>query len=585
MKNKKKYQDILKFVGIIALLIIVNFVASKKYVRLDLTADKRFTLTDATVNLVTKLDDVVEFKVYLTGDNLPAKFVEFKEQVRSRLEEFRNLNPDNIEYEFIDPYAVENHEDFIRELTQKGLQYTNVSEKTENGTNQVYIVPGVMVYYKGRNYPVNFLNTEITANHIEVLNKSIQSLEHNLTTAIRILKKSKKDYKVVGFLQGHGELDGRYINDLANSLSDYYMSGPVMLTDTNGKVQLNALDGVDALVIAKPRNQEDLDAINNIKRQYFSAAENIDDKMLSEEEKFVIDQFIMRGGVTVWMIDQVKAEMDSLRVTNIFPAMINKLNTEEMLYNYGVRINNNLVEDAICAPITMQVGKYGNKPDYKQVQWVYFPMITTNNEHITTTNLDPIKLNFANTIDTIPTLGTNKTILLTTSENSKIVKAPVRVGFDVAINGADKSFNQGKKPVAVLLEGTFNSYYKNRIPPFANVVGKNESKTTKMLVISDGDIAKNEFVKGQPLPLGADMENRLYFDNKKFLLNAFNYLLGDEDIIQARSKKIQMRLLNRAVVHEKGNQIKAINIAVPLAFIVIFGLLYNAFRTRKYARK
>ncbi len=585
MKNKKKYQDILKFVGIIALLIIVNFVASKKYVRLDLTADKRFTLTDATVNLVTKLDDVVEFKVYLTGDNLPAKFVEFKEQVRSRLEEFRNLNPDNIEYEFIDPYAVENHEDFIRELTQKGLQYTNVSEKTENGTNQVYIVPGVMVYYKGRNYPVNFLNTEITANHIEVLNKSIQSLEHNLTTAIRILKKSKKDYKVVGFLQGHGELDGRYINDLANSLSDYYMAGPVMLTDTNGKVQLNALDGVDALVIAKPRNQEDLDAINNIKRQYFSAAENIDDKMLSEEEKFVIDQFIMRGGVTVWMIDQVKAEMDSLRVTNIFPAMINKLNTEEMLYNYGVRINNNLVEDAICAPITMQVGKYGNKPDYKQVQWVYFPMITTNNEHITTTNLDPIKLNFANTIDTIPTLGTNKTILLTTSENSKIVKAPVRVGFDVAINGADKSFNQGKKPVAVLLEGTFNSYYKNRIPPLANVVGKNESKTTKMLVISDGDIAKNEFVKGQPLPLGADMENRLYFDNKKFLLNAFNYLLGDEDIIQARSKKIQMRLLNRAVVHEKGNQIKAINIAVPLAFIVIFGLLYNAFRTRKYARK
>jgi ABC-2 type transport system permease protein len=585
MKNKKKYQDILKFIGIIALLVVVNFVASKKYVRLDLTADKRFTLTDATVNLVTKLDDVVEFKVYLTGDNLPAKFVEFKEQVRSRLEEFRNLNPDNIEYEFIDPYAVENHEDFIRELTQKGLQYTNVSEKTENGTNQVYIVPGVMVYYKGRNYPVNFLNTEITANHIEVLNKSIQSLEHNLTTAIRILKKSKKDYKVVGFLQGHGELDGRYINDLANSLSDYYMAGPVMLTDTNGAVQLNALDGVDALVIAKPRNQEDLDAINNIKRQYFSAAENIDDKMLSEEEKFVIDQFIMRGGVTVWMIDQVKAEMDSLRVTNIFPAMINKLNTEEMLYNYGVRINNNLVEDAICAPITMQVGKYGNKPDYKQVQWVYFPMITTNNEHITTTNLDPIKLNFANTIDTIPTPGTNKTILLSTSENCKIVKAPVRVGFDVAINGADKSFNQGKKPVAVLLEGTFNSYYKNRIPPFANVIGKNESKVTKMLVISDGDIAKNEFVKGQPLPLGADMENRLYFDNKKFLLNAFNYLLGDEDIIQARSKKIQMRLLNRAMVHEKGNQIKAVNIAVPLAFIVIFGLLYNAFRTRKYARK
>ncbi len=585
MKNKRKNSDIIKFIAAIAILVVVNFIATKKYVRLDLTADKRFTLTDATVNLISNLDDVVEFKVYLTGDNLPSKFVEFREQIKGRLEEFRNINPDNIEYEFIDPYSVENHEEFIRDLTQKGLQYTNVSEKTENGTKQVYIVPGVMVYYKGKNYPVNVLNTEIVGNHIEALNKSMQNLEHNLTTAIRILKKAKKDYKVVGFLQGHGELDGRYVNDIAMALSDYYMTGPVMLTDTNGIVQKDALDEIDALVIAKPRNQDDLNVLNAINRQYFPNDKNIDAKMLSEEEKFVIDQFIMRGGVTVWMIDQVKAEMDSLRVSNLFPAMINKLNTEEMLYNYGIRINNNIIEDALCAPITMQVGKFGKDDNYKQMQWVYFPIIATDNENVITTNLDPIKLKFASTIDTIPTPGTSKTILLTTSENSKIVRAPVRVSFDAAINGPDSSFNDGKKPVAVLLEGVFNSYYKNRIAPFGNALKKDLSKPTKMLVISDGDIAKNDFVRGQPMPLGADPENRLYFDNKKFLLNAFNYLMGDEDIIQARSKKIQMRLLNKATIREKGNQVKAVNIGVPLVFIVIFGFLYNAVRTRKYARK
>ena len=268
MKNKRKNSDILKFLAIVAILIVVNFIATKKYVRLDLTADKRFTLTDATVNLISNLDDVVEFKVYLTGDNLPSKFVEFREQIKGRLEEFRNINPDNIEYEFIDPYSVENHEEFIRDLTQKGLQYTNVSEKTENGTKQVYIVPGVMVYYKGKNYPVNVLNTEIVGNHIEALNKSMQNLEHNLTTAIRILKKAKKDYKVVGFLQGHGELDGRYVNDIAMALSDYYMTGPVMLTDTNGIVQKDALDEIDALVIAKPRNQDDLNVLNAITVSY-----------------------------------------------------------------------------------------------------------------------------------------------------------------------------------------------------------------------------------------------------------------------------------------------------------------------------
>ncbi len=546
-----------------AVLFLVNFIATKKYFRIDLTADERFTMTESTNALIKKLDDVVEFKVYLSGDNLPAKFVEFREEIKSRLEEFRGLNPNNIEYEFIDPYSVEKPEEFIKSLTEKGLQYTNVEEKTENGVKQVYVVPGVMVYYKGKELPVNLLRLDITAPHIQVLNKSIESLEHELTKAIRMLKTERK--KNVGFLQGHGELDGLQVFDLAHALSDYYNVGPVNLIDTSGYLDTHILDVLDVLVIAKP---------------IFP---------FSKEELYVMDQFVMRGGITVWMIDQVHAEMDSLKYTNFFPAMTNQINTEDFLYHYGARINNNLIEDLQCAPIQIQVGKYGNQPSFKPIPWFYSPLITTENKHIITTNLDPLKLIFASSIDTIPSPGIKKTILLSSSENTKLVSIPVRVSFDAAINGPDKKqFNAGKKAVAVLLEGKFTSYYKNRIPPKVNnrptIL---QGKEGKIIVISDGDIGRNEIKGGaqpEPLPLGADRNNNFYFDNKKFLLNTFNYLCGDEEVIPARSKKIEMRLLDKGRIKGQERKIQILNIALPLAFIIVFGLIYNFIRVRKYAK-
>ena len=563
MKNKKKYRDLLSFAAVIAVLFLLNFIAAKKYFRIDLTADKRFTMTDASTTLIKKLDDVVEFKVYLSGDNLPAKFVEFREEIKSRLEEFRSLNSENIEYEFIDPYNVEKPEEFIKTLTEKGLQYTNVEEKTENGVQQVYVVPGVVVYYKGREMPVNLLRLDITAPHIQVLNKSIEAIEHELTQAIRMLQTERK--KNVGFLQGHGELDGLQVYDLAHSLSDYYNVGPVNLIDSAGYLDTHIMDLLNVLVIAKPLYP------------------------FTKEELYVIDQFIMRGGITVWMMDQVHAEMDSLKYSNYFPAMTNNVGTEDFLYHYGVRINNNLVEDLQCAPIQIQVGKYGNQPSFKPIPWFYSPLITTENTHIITTNLDPLKLIFASSIDTIPSAAIKKTILLSTSENTKLVSIPVRVSFDAAINGPDKKqFKAGKKALAVLLEGKFTSYYSNRIAPqLGNRKTILNGKAGKMVVISDGDIARNEIQGGaqpQPMPLGSDRNNNFYFDNKKFLLNTFNYLCGDQDVIPARSKKIEMRLLNKGVFKGEERKIQILNIALPLGFIVMFGLIYNWIRIRKYTR-
>lgn len=559
MVAKRKYKDIARFIGVIALLFLINFVAGKKYFRLDLTQDKRFTLTDATVDLIKNLDDVVEFKVYLDGKNLPAKYVEFREEIKSKLEEFRNLNPDNIEYEFIDPHAVDNPEEFIIELRKKGLLFTNDVEKTESGVNQIQVIPGLMIYYKGNPYPVNLLKASI--------GKSIESIEYELVSSIKILSTPPQNKKNVGLLQGHGELFPEEIGDLSGAIFQFYNPAIVRLTDSTGHIFTDHINQTDVLLIAKPLIP------------------------FSNEEVFVLDQFVMRGGKIIWMIDQVSADTDSLRESNFFIADIKKLNIEELLYHYGVRINNTLLQDVQCSLIPAQVGVEANhEPKYQLVPWFYAPIITSENNHIINTNIDPVKLNFANTIDTIPSAHIKKTIVLSSSNHSKVLKAPYRVSLEASIYAAQneldkKQFKDRSKAVAVLLEGSFDSYFNNRIAPGSMPFTK-KSKGTKMLVISDGDIARNGFNpnNGQMEPLGMDKYLNYLFDNKKFLLNTLNYMTDDTEVIPARCKRIEMRLLNKTEVKDNKSKIQILNIALPLAFIVLFGLVYNWIRVRKYAK-
>ena len=525
MVVKRKYKDIGRFLGIIALLFLINFVASKKYFRVDLTQDKRFTLTDATVNLIQNLNDVVEFKVYLDGKNLPAKYVEFREEIKSKLEEFRNLNPDNIEYEFIDPHAVEHPEEFISDLRKKGLLFTNDVEKTESGVNQIQVIPGLMIYYKGAPFPVNLLKSSI--------GKSIESIEYELVSSIKILSTPPQKKKNIGLLQGHGELFPEEIGDLSGSIFQFYNPAIVRLTDSTGRIFMDYIDQTDVLLIAKPLIP------------------------FSNAEIFVLDQFVMRGGKIIWMIDQVSADADSLRNSNFFIADIRRLNIEELLYHYGVRINNTLLQDVQCSLIPAQVGVEANRePKLQLVPWFYSPIVTSENNHIINTNIDPVKLNFASTIDTIPSAHIKKTILLSSSNYSKVLKAPYRVSMEASVfaaqNGLDKkTFKDGSKPLAVLLEGSFDSYFKNRITP-GNMPFIKSSKETQMIVISDGDIARNDFNpnNGHMEPLGMDKYLNYLFDNKKFLLNSLNYLTNDADIIPARCKRIEMRLLNKTEVKE-----------------------------------
>ncbi|MFM7023746.1 MAG: gliding motility-associated ABC transporter substrate-binding protein GldG [Flavobacteriales bacterium] len=559
MVKSRKYKDIVRFLTVIIVVILVNFVASKKYFRIDLTQDKRFTLTSATVDMIEKLNDVVEIKVYLDGKNLPAKYIEFREEIRAKLEEFRNLNPDNIEYEFIDPHAIDNPQEFIIKLRKEGLLFTNDVEKTENGVNQIQVIPGLMVYYKGTPIPVNLLKSSIA--------KSIESIEYELVSAIKVLSTSPKDKKNIGLLQGHGELFPEEIGDLSGSIFQFYNPALVHLTDSTGKIFTDHINQTDVLLIAKPIAP------------------------FSKDEIFVLDQFVMRGGKIIWMIDQVGADNDSLRNSNFFIAGSRKLNIEELLYHYGVRINQNLLQDIQCGLIPAQTGVEANRqPRFELVPWFYSPIVGSQNDHIIINNIDPVKLNFASTIDTLPSPSVKKTVLLSSSNYSKVLRTPYRVSLEPSIyalqNGLDKkTFKDKSKAVAVLLEGSFPSFFKNRIvdggKPFIA-----QSKETKMIVISDGDIARNDFNpnNGQMELLGMDKYLNFLFDNKKFLMNSLNYLTDDAEIIPARCKRIEMRLLNKGEVKDDKIMIQILNIALPLVFIILFGLIYNFIRIRKYAR-
>ncbi len=558
-KKSIKRKEIGLFLLSLGAIFLLNFVANKKYFRLDLTQDKRFTLTDATKSVITKLNDVVEFKVYLHGNNLPVKYVEFKEEIQNRLTEIRNLNPNNIEFEFIDPYAAEDPAEFVKSLRKQGLRFTNDVEKTENGVNQIQVIPGMMIYYKGKSLPVNLLKSDIT--------KSIESIEYELVSTIKILSNGSKNRKNVGLLQGHGELFPEEIGDLSSEIIKFYNPALIRLRDSTGKLDVSNLFQSDILIIAKPVAP------------------------FSQDEVFAIDQYVMRGGKIIWMLDQVAADEDSLRDKNFFIANINHFNIEDLLYNYGVRVNANVVQDMQCSLINAQVGVEANGEKKNQViPWFYSPIVSSLNNHIINYNLDPVKMNFANTIDTIPSPGVTKTVLLTTSMNTKIVKAPVRVGIDFSVNalqnGVDKKlFNEHGKPLAVLLEGNFSSYFKNRIvDPNIQVIKR--SVENKMLVISDGDLARNKInpYDGRVEPLGMDKFLRYQFDNKKFLLNALNYLSGDEDMIPARCKRIQMRLLDKGKIKENKKMIQIVNVGSPVVVIILFGIVYTFIRRRKYTK-
>jgi len=573
-KNIKRANVIQLLLGIIIILLI-NIISYYLFTRIDLTSEHRYSLSPATRKLVKGLDDQVLFKVYLEGD-LPSGFRRLANETKEMLDEFRAYS-DNIQYEFVNPSENPNakeRNDGYKLLIERGLQPTDLRVNNKGQSAQLIIFPCAIVSFRGHEVPVQLLMTQIGQDPEKVLNNSIQALEYNLANAIQKLIQPIKPR--IAFIEGQGELTPAETYDIQGSLSEFYNVDRISLNHKINSlaVRLKADSVTEKLVnkyrviiIAKPTRPFD------------------------EKDKFLIDQYVMRGGEVLWLIDPVFACLDSLRYGATM-GIVNDVNIDDLLFNYGVRPNANLVMDLYALPIPLKSGQVGNQPQLDFFKWYYFPVLTPLNNHPVVNGLNAIKTEFISSIDTVQAPGVKKTILLTTSPYSRTVNAPVYIDIDIVKSRPDERlYNKGPQPVAVLLEGNFNSAFQFRIPPeLANNkeldFQPKSAKPGKMIIVGDGDIIKNQFQisKGYPLPLGYDQYTRQTFGNKDFIMNCINYLSDESGLISVRSRELKLRLLDSTRTSKQRLFWQLINTLVPILLILGFALVKNRLRRRKFSR-
>lgn len=545
-----------------AIIICINIIGAYLFTRLDLTSEKRYSLSPATKKLLKNLDDIVMFKIYLDGD-IPAGFKKLRNETKEMLNEFRAYS-DNIQYEFIDPSEGKDKktlQDFYKQLMQKGIVPTNIQVKEKGGAKQQIIFPAAIVTYKGKEMPLQLLMTQYGLAPEAQINSSIQALEFNLANIIKKLSIVRKPK--IAFIEGQGELDRYETASISYALSEYYSVDRIKIDH-----HIKALKDFKLIIIAKP------------------------DTAFDEKDKFVIDQFIMKGGKVLWLIDPVFASMDSLRTgTDETMGIGNPLNLDDQLFSYGVRYNYDLLLDLSALQIPVKTGSIGNQPQYGFMPWYFFPLINPVIKHPINNNLNLIKTELVSSLDTLKTRWVKKTILLTTSQFTKRMKTPARISLNIMKQAPDEQeYDKSYLPIGVLLEGEFKSVFVNRIPPeIANdpeIGFKDKSGPNKMIVITDGDIIKNQvqYTNGvnYPYELGYDKYTKETFGNKEFLLNCVDYLCDETGLISVRSRELKIRLLDKTKIIDSKLKWQLINTIIPIVIILLFGIGRSIFRKRKY---
>ena len=572
MKENRR-NHITRFAINLAIIILVAIIGTLTFIRWDLTEEKRYSLTPATITLLENLDNKVLIKVYLKGD-YPADFKRLENATRELLIELRSYS-NNIEYQFINPSENPNkkqREKIYGDLIGAGLMYSNLPIETADGIQEKIIFPGALVSQGDKVLPVQLLKSKERVPNAVMINNSINNLEFEIISAIRKLQLETK--QSIAILKGYGTLSGIEIEDMAQSLLEYYNVSSI---EINGNINAfsNVIDDksyrqniYDLLIIAKPTTQ------------------------FNDKDRFIIDQFIMHGGKVMWLIDAVAASMDSLKSNQQTVGLPLGLNIYDMLFTYGARINKNLLLDKTCAPIWLNVGNYGDRPNMKMFPWYFNPILIPQGGHPIISNIDPVLTQFASSIDAVGDTSIFKTPLLQTSELTKIYNAPARI--NLGIINAPMDFSINSKPfqtVAMLLQGKFESHFRYSLPPRLieadEIDFREQSPENQMLVISDGDMIRNPVnsADNRFFPLGYEKNaGRVIYGNKDFLLNAINFLLDDQSLISIRSKTITLRKLNTDRVLKEYRFWQIVNLISPLLVIVLLGIVLNWSRRKHFSK-
>jgi ABC-2 type transport system permease protein len=555
---RKNKSNIVIIVIVLLVIILVNVISGKVYKRFDLTKDKRYTLSQSALNTVNGVDSPVIVDVFLEGE-FPSEFRRLRNETQQLLEEFALYNS-NITFNFINPLEDEATRDSnIQQLAQRGMQPLQLSVNESGKSSQELIFPWALASYNDQTVLIPLIKNKIGSNQQELVTNSIQNLEYAFADGFKKLVSQKE--KKIAILKGNGELSDIYIADFLKTIKEHYFLAPFTL-DSVANNPLGTLKNIkeyDLIIVAKPT------------------------LAFSEEEKQVLDQYTMNGGKSLWLTESIVMDKDSLyNDSGKAVAIMRDLNMNDFFFKYGVRVNPVIVNDLYSAPITLAIGE-GSDAQFQPLQWPYSPLAAGNPDHSITSNLNLVKFDFASQIDTLKN-SVKKTILLQTSSLTKLDGVPKEISLDIVTQEPDPStFTKGPQNLALLLEGEFTSVYNNRIKPFNQSDIKEKSTPTKMIIIADGDVIKNDVVKSKPQELGFDRWTGRSFGNKEFLLNAVNYLLNDDGLINIRSKEIQIAFLDTQKVEDEKSKWQFINIALPLLLLGVFGFAFNYFRKKKYA--
>lgn len=563
--GKIKFSSWMQFIMIATVAIAIYILSTFIHLRLDLTEDQRYTLSRPTHEILSKLRNDVYIQVYLDGE-MEIAFRRLRRSVKEMLDEFRVASGKKVDYEFINPFVgkdVKTRNNQYQALVNKGLNPVDIrANDNEGGTSQKIIFPGMIVNYNGIEIPVNFLSNNTSLSHEQNLLHSVEGLEYEMIQTISTLC-SDTIYKVA-FIEGHGEIPEIEVADLTHSLAKFFTVDRGVIGGKQG-----ILKNYAAIVIAGPETAFD------------------------EKDKLVIDQYIMNGGKVLWLYEEVKVNEDSLNFGETV-ALYRPLNLEDQLFKYGVRINPAVIQDLDCMLLPFKVGTGASQQQIVPMPWIYYPLLNPSSANPITRNLNKVQGRFVNYIDTV---GQNpevkKKILLSTSNLSRTVKPPQLISLKEVDSPPEKSqFNRSFLPVAVLLEGKFQSAFKNRM--INDLIDdksfriREESKQTKMIIVADADIIRNGVsrvgTEVSTLPLGQDRYTKMTFGNKDFLINCLNFLVDNNGIMELRSRELKLRLLDKSVIRQNRVMIQIINTTLPIILVIIAGIIYNFLRRKKYTK-
>lgn len=566
MSRSKRTQSLLQFGLFAGILLFANILANTFYGHLDLTEEKRFTLTKPTKTLLRDLKDRVYVRILLDGD-FPAGFKRLQTATKEMLDDFRSESG-YIDYQFENPAlgSVEEVNQRRKALAEDGIVPFNLRVADLGESSQQLIYPVAIFNYNGRQMVVKLLeNNSPSLSPDEVINNSVTLLEYKFANVIKKLRSANRS--VILFTRNHGELNELQTADLERGLQQFYDTDRITLDSV---VQLKPEDCA-LLVVARPRLE------------------------FSEKDKFKIDQYAMNGGRVLWLLDQMNASLDSMNQLGKFVSTPYQLKLEDMLFKYGVRINADVVLDLQSTKIPLQIGQVGNQPQYQLFDWYYHIAAQPEGTHPVIKNLDRVEFKFASSMDTLRTkTAVRKTVLMRSSQYSRMQFNPVDLNFEILKYDPDPTkFDKGPQNLVVLLEGTFPSLFENRVSEELlsgmkqlGMEFRPASVPTRMIVVSDGDVAANfvrDAEKKQTLPLGFNRFENSTYANKDLIINAIEYLIEPNGVIEARSKEVKLRLLDTLRAKEEQNFWLGLNLALPLLFLAAFGWLFNWLRKRRYA--